>query len=140
MSTSTNKRIVRRLLEEALSNTSRTNPDVLHEYFAKNFVDHVQIHHQVSGVEGVKGAMTEVHGSAENFRMKITHMVAEGAWVAVHWQAAARRHSPLKVHRQLRGTKATGEERTVSGMTLFRLRGGKVVESWNYDNALELYR
>jgi hypothetical protein len=29
-------------------------------------------------------------------------------------------------------------ERTAAGVTLFRLEGGKIVESWNYDNALEL--
>jgi len=69
--------------------------------------------------------------------MKVVQMLAEEDLVAVHWQAAATRHSTLEKHRQLKGTKPSGEERRVAGVSLFRLAGGKIVESWNYDNALE---
>ncbi len=139
MSTEQNRALVRRLLEEGLSKDSRSNPEVLHEYFADNFVDHVQIHHEKSGVHGVKDAMAEVHQAAPNFRMKVVQMLADGDWVAVHWQAAATRQGTLEKHRQLKGTKPNGEEKTAAGISLFRFAGGKIVESWNYDNALELH-
>ena len=70
MSMEENKVLVRRLLEDALTE-ARSNPAVLHNYFADNFVDHVRIHHEKSGVHGVKDAMTEVHDAAEGFRMKV---------------------------------------------------------------------
>jgi hypothetical protein len=70
--------------------------------------------------------------------MEVAHIVAEGDWVAVHWQATSRRHRSLEQHRQLKGVAPSGGERTAAGMTLFHLQGGKIVESWNYDNALEL--
>ena|SRR5438874_5471885 len=56
-----NKALVRRLLEHALSEASRTNPETLHEYFADHFVDNVPIHHVVQGVHGVKEVMSELH-------------------------------------------------------------------------------
>ena len=131
---------MRRLLEHALSEASRTNPEVLHEYFADHFVDHVPIHHEIQGVHGVKDVMTELHAGTQAFRMEVVHMVAEGNWVAVHWQAMATRHRRLEKHRQLKGVEPSGGERTAAGITLFRLERGKIVESWNYDNALELAR
>lgn len=137
MSIEENKSLVRRLLEEALSE-ARSNPAVLHQYFADHFIDHVPIHHEMRGVHGVKDAMTELHEGTLDFRMKVMHMVAEGDWVAVHWEAAGTRHRTLEKHRQLKGVEPSGEERTAAGVTLFRLEGGKIVESWNYDNALEL--
>jgi predicted SnoaL-like aldol condensation-catalyzing enzyme len=133
-----NKAIVRRLLEEGLSD-ARSDPAVLHKYFADHFVDHVRIHHEKQGVHGVKDAMTEVHDASEGFRMKVVRLVAEGDWVAVHWEAAATRRRALEQHRQLKGIEPTAGEKTAAGITLFHLEGGKIVESWNYDNALELY-
>jgi predicted SnoaL-like aldol condensation-catalyzing enzyme len=133
-----NKALVRRLLEHALSEASRTNPETLHEYFADHFVDHVPIHHQLQGVHGVKDVMVELHASTQAFRMEVVHMVAEGNWVAVHWQATGTRHRKLEKHRQLKGVEPSGGERAAAGITLFHLQGGKIVESWNYDNALEL--
>ncbi len=56
--------------------------------------------------------------------MKVAHMVAEGDWVAVHWQASATRHRQLEKHRQLKGIEPSGEEQTTSGVTLFRLENG----------------
>lgn len=138
MTTDDNKALVRRLLEQALPEGARTRPEVLHEYFADHFVDHERIHHQTTGVHGVKDAMTEVHEGTKGFRMKVVHMVAEGDWVAVHWQASATRHRRLEKHRQLKGIEPGAGERTASGVTLFRLENGKLVESWNYDNALEI--
>ena len=137
-STEANKALVRRLLEQGLSKESRTNPEILHEYFADHFVDHVPVHHEVQGVHGVKDAMADLHDSTHAFQMTVAHMVAEGDWVAVRWQATSNRHRALAKHRQLKGVEPGGGERTAAGITLFRLEGGKIVESWNYDNSLEL--
>jgi predicted SnoaL-like aldol condensation-catalyzing enzyme len=98
-----NKALVRRLLEHALLEASRTNPETLHEYFADHFVDHVPIHHELRGVHGVKDVMVEVYAGTQAFRMEVVHMVAEGNWVAVHWQATGARHRKLEKHRQLKG-------------------------------------
>ena len=140
MSTEENKALVRRLLEHGLTAGARANPDVLQEYFADHFVDHVRIHPETPGVQGVKETMAELHQATQDFRMQVEHIVAEGDWVAVHWQATSRRHRPLEKHRQLKGVAPSGAERTAAGVTLFHLEGGKIVESWNYDNALELAR
>jgi predicted SnoaL-like aldol condensation-catalyzing enzyme len=132
-----NKTLVRRLLEHGLTESSRTDPETLHAYFADDFVDHVPIHHEKPGVHGVKEVMGELHEGTRAFRMQVAHVVAEGDWVAVHWEASADRHSTLQKHRQLKNIEPGGA-RTAAGITLFRLKGGKIVESWNYDNALEL--
>ena len=39
--------------------------------------------------------------------------------------------------KHVREVQPTGEEGTASGITLYRIEGGKFVESWNYHNALE---
>src|SRR5438093_11416011 len=114
MSTEENKALVRRLLEHGLTAGARANPDVLHEYFADHFVDHVRIHPETPGVHGVKETMAELHQATQDFRMQVEHIVAEGDWVAEHWQATSRRHRPLEKHRQVKGEAPRGAERTAA--------------------------
>ncbi len=122
MSMEENKEIVRRLLEGGLTE-ARANPAVLHKYFADHFVDHVRIHHEKAGVHGVKEAVTEVHDASEGFRMKVVRLVAEGDWVAVHWEAAATRRRALKQHRQLKGIEPTPGGEDGRGCHTFSSRG-----------------
>jgi hypothetical protein len=39
--------------------------------------------------------------------------------------------------KHVRDIEPTGEEETVSGISLYRIEGGKFVEGWNYHNVLE---
>jgi hypothetical protein len=39
--------------------------------------------------------------------------------------------------KHVRDIEPTGEEATVSGISLYRIEGGKFVESWHYHDVLE---
>jgi len=55
----------------------------------------------------------------------VNHIVAEGDLVMVHWTLRGTNTQPGM------GLPATGKPIRISGMTLFRFKGGKISEEWN---------
>jgi steroid delta-isomerase-like uncharacterized protein len=55
----------------------------------------------------------------------VSHSVAEGELVVVHWTARGTNTQPGM------GLPATGKPIRISGMTLFRFKAGKISEEWN---------
>src|SRR5215211_6269920 len=64
-------------------------------------------------------------------------IAAEDDLVFVHWRATATHEGKHQTTKHVRDIEPTGEEATVSGISLYRLEGGKFVESWGYHNVLE---
>jgi hypothetical protein len=65
------------------------------------------------------------------------HIAAEGDIVFVHWRATGTHVGQHQLYEHVREVEPTGEEGTVSGITLYRIEGGKFVEEWNYHTVLE---
>ena len=64
-------------------------------------------------------------------------IAAEDDLVFVHWRATATHEGKHQMTKHVRYIEPTGEEGTVSGMSLYRIEGGKFVEDWNYHDLLE---
>jgi len=70
-------------------------------------------------------AAREERAAFPDLQGAVNHMVAEGDLVVVHWTMRGTNTQPGM------GLPATGKPIKISGMTLFRFKGGKISEEWN---------
>jgi steroid delta-isomerase-like uncharacterized protein len=126
-----NKRISRRLAEEGFA---QGNVDVIDEVVAENFVNHDPgaPPDLPPGREGVKVLATLYRSAFPDTQFTIEDIVAEGDKVVTRWKARGTHQGDFA------GLPATGKQATVTGITIDRVEGGKIVESWNEYNQLGL--
>ncbi|WP_044889854.1 ester cyclase [Myxococcus hansupus] len=122
-----NKQRVQQLTEE-LYNLRKL--ERIPEYIAEDFVD--RSHGAPGGVVGPAALRQQAEASFQSFpelKFDILHLVADGDLVLVHWKATG----PDPKHLD-----PTGEPQTLQlrGHSLYRLRDGKVVESWDISDRL----
>lgn len=135
MSIEENKKLVRRYFEDA-----PYNPDACDEIFAPAFQFHAIVHTSVTPqvVECTpqsEKAFYEQHKSAwGGWQVKIEEMIAEGDRVMVRWSS---RGTHLG---ESHGLPPTGKQVTNSGINIFRVADGKIVEVWDIFDRLWLWQ
>ena len=128
MSVEENKALVRRYWETGYQEAMRGNLDVVHQYFAD---------HYHPGVQGLKEILSDSSQATPDLRHEVVDIAGEDDLVFVHWRATATHEGQHEMTKHVRDIEPTGEEGTVSGISLYRNEGGKIVESWGYHNVLE---
>jgi steroid delta-isomerase-like uncharacterized protein len=117
-----NKAVSRRVFDVFNSGTVED----LEEIFAPDFVNH-----DPSAPPGVEGARQQILLYRSAFRdlaVKVEDQIAEGDRVATRWSARGTHEGDLL------GIAPTGKKTTATGITIDRIDGGKIVESWtNWD-------
>ena len=110
MSTEQNKAVVRRFIEEILTNQ---NAALVNELFAPDYVNHLV----PGGREGFKQFFTMMRSAFPDlkFHYSVEHLVAEGDYVVAR----------ITFHFTNGGKEATG-----SGLSEYRFANGKIVEDW----------
>ena len=121
-----NKAVVRRLFEELWN---KGNLSVADEIFAPNYT-----HHDPStpdferGPESEKKRATLYRTAFPDLRLTIEDLIAEGETVMARWSCRGTHKGDLS------GIAPTGKQFTISGVSIARLAGGKMVEGWvNWD-------
>jgi predicted ester cyclase len=122
MSTEENKAIARRWNDEIYDKRSLAAID---ELFATNFVWHYAPPGVAPDREGYKQEnVTNLGASFGDVHCTIEDMVAEGDKVAVRW-------SWRGTHKgEYMGIAPTGKEMTITGISILRIVGSKIVEEW----------
>jgi hypothetical protein len=112
------------------------NLDVADALFAPSYVNHGGlIPDLVRGPESIKISVALYRTAFPDLHITVEHVIAEQDLLVVHW--TARRAHPS----QFTGIATAGSQETITGMTLARLAGGKILESWtNWDTAGVLSR
>jgi len=135
MSVKENKTLVRRYFEDAPS-----NPDVCDEIFAPSVRFHTI---QQAGVtpqviestpDAERAAYAWLHKVWGDWRMTIDEMIAEGDRVMVRWTFHGTHQG------QFHGLPPTGRPVTYSGINIFRVAGGRIVEIWDIYDRLWLWQ
>jgi steroid delta-isomerase-like uncharacterized protein len=121
MSVEENKRIVRRVNEELISQGKMSVAD---ELFADNFVDHSALPSLPTSREGVKQLFTMFRSAFANFHVTIEDQVAEGSTVATR-KTFHGSHSG-----NFMGFPPTGKEVSFGAIDIMRLDGGKITDYW----------
>ncbi len=119
-----NKEIVRRALEEPWR-----NPDVLDELVSDDYVGYDPSNPEpLRGVQGLKEFVNQYRSAFEGAQITVKQQIGEGDTVATRWEGRGRHTG------ELMGIPPTGKETVVSGLTLSRLKDGKIVEEYtNWD-------
>ena len=125
MSGEENKALVRRVLEEFYN---RGNLDIADELFAPNFVNHDPAVPMAGDLEMLKQQTAARSAGFPDGMTTIEDLIAEEDRVTKRWAYQGTHTSDWN------GIPPTGRRVTVSGITIYRLEGGKVAECWwGYD-------
>jgi steroid delta-isomerase-like uncharacterized protein len=127
-----NKAVVRRFLEEVFSGG---NLELVDEIFAPHYALHdPSVPGEVRGPEGMKQYVSMYRGAYPDTRFTVEDQIAEGDEVVTRWTGRG-------THRgELMGIPPTGEQVTITGITINRLSGGKIEEQWNNFDQLGVLR
>ncbi len=124
MSVDANKAVIHRLADEVWNGGSRHAAE---ELLAAERVDR-QLSH-----------LAHARRSRPDIRWSIEDLVAEGDKEAIRWTSSGTHTEEW--HHPLTGRVApTGKRVTNTGITIFRLANGKVVEHWELSNLLGLFQ
>ncbi|MBI2882351.1 MAG: ester cyclase [Candidatus Methylomirabilis oxyfera] len=128
MSIEDNKRLVCRLYEE----TDKQNFAAMDEFFSADLIDHdpPPIPELKPGLEGIKQAF-KVFASAYPDGTHVIHdLIAEGDRVVVRVSGTGTQTGEFK------GIKPTGKKVEMTGIVIYRIEKGKIVERWAQHNFL----
>jgi steroid delta-isomerase-like uncharacterized protein len=121
-----NKAVARRWFEDLFN---AGNLEVADEIIAPDHINHDPTLPDIPpGPEGQKQIVNLYRGAFTNAHISVEEQLAEGERVATRWTGSGTHQD------ELMGVAPTGNQVTVTGITINRLSGGKIAESWsNYD-------
>ena len=121
-----NKAIVRRLFEEVWN---KGNSQVTDELFTPNYAHHDASTPDVGrGPESEKKRATLYRTAFSDLRLTVEDIIAEGETVMARWSCRGTHKGDLS------GIAPTGKQFAITGITIARLAGGKIVEGYvNWD-------
>jgi steroid delta-isomerase-like uncharacterized protein len=124
------KALVRRLMEEVWS---RGDLGAVDQLVADEYVGHSSaMDPQTRGTEGYKRFFATLRSAFPDFRVTIEDQIAEGDRVVSRWTARATHAGAYA------GIPPSGKPGVMTGISLFRVAEGKVVECWTNRDDLGL--
>jgi steroid delta-isomerase-like uncharacterized protein len=112
------KAIVRKFME------NRRNPEALAEIVATDYVSHTASAGRGSGLEGVTQIRHSMQAAFPDFTWTIEDMIAEGDTVVA-------RATMLGTHLgEFMGIAPTGKHVAMTGIHIYRIADGKLIEGW----------
>ena len=127
MSTETNKAIIRRYHEQVWNERRR---ELFEEFVTENVVPHGTP--GGPGLEGIKQGYDMAVNAFPDAQQTIEDVIAEGDKVVVRWMSRATHQG------ELLGIPGTGQQVTLSGVTIYRLDDARIVEMWYHPDNLSL--
>jgi steroid delta-isomerase-like uncharacterized protein len=126
-----NKALVRRLCEEAIS---KGNFGVLDETLAPDYVYREPTVGEKKGKNGLRELVTMYRTAFPDLKMTIDEQIAEGDKVFTRWTATGTHRGVLM------GFPPTGKQVRVQGATVTRFANGKIAEDTEVYDALGMLR
>ncbi len=131
MSAEENKALIRRFFEAIDHACGAGNADILDEFLAPDFVEHNPFPGIPPTREGWKQAFMSFVAGAPGYHI-VEDLIAEGDKVAGRITAYGKHDGDLF------GIPATGKEIRMTGMAIWRIADGKIVEHWHETDQLGL--
>lgn len=123
-----NKTLVNRFYAEVLN---LKNLEVMDSLFAQDAIDHdgEQI---IKGIQAVKDNIKDFLDAFPDIKVSIEHLIAEGEFIVSQSSWAATHTGSFS------GMPASGRHISNTGLDLFRVSNGKIVELWSYRDVFGL--
>ena len=124
-----NKDLARRFMEEVYN---KGNVDFIDEVVASDYVAHDPNSPEGTGggADGAKRFVETYRGALPDLRMTVEDLIAEGDKVVMRWTARGTHQGVLM------GILPSGNRVEVTGISVDRIEGGKLVEGWCNCDAL----
>ena len=117
-----NKALVRRQLEEVFN---KHNPGAVDQFFGPDYVNHSALPGMPNDRDGLKASVSGFLSAFPDLKVTSDFQVAEGDKVVM-------RYTAIGTHTgELMGMPATGKRVHMTGISIARVAGGKIVEEWN---------
>jgi len=126
-----NKVLTRRSWVIVAEGNLDTLEDALAEVYAEDIVLH-EPDEDVRGVEGLKQFVSMIRSAIPDLHITLEDDIAEGDKVVSRWSAQGTHQG------ELMGIAPTGNQVTITGVTIHRIKEGKIVEEWENWDALGL--
>ncbi len=128
MSAEENKAVVRRWYIDVFQNGKL---DIIDQIFSPDYVNHDTSAPPPGwprGPQGARAVVATYRGAFPDIHYAIDDQIAQGDRVVTRWTARATNTGPLM------GMPPSGKKVTVTGVTIERIAGGKIAETWaNFD-------
>jgi steroid delta-isomerase-like uncharacterized protein len=109
--------------------------EVVDEIVASDYIRHdPAFPGEVRGPEGFKQYVVAMCTPFPDARISIEDVIAEGDRMALRWTFRGKRSGDFM------GIAATGRELTLTGISIIRMEGDKIVEGWDGYDALGMLR
>jgi steroid delta-isomerase-like uncharacterized protein len=113
--------VVRRFIERLINQKDESAID---DFLAPDFVDHNAPPDQPPGPEGARRMLQRVLGALDDLRTELDDIIVDGDKVAV-------RHRAYATHvGSFMGFPGTGKRLSWTGISIYRVENGKIVERW----------
>jgi steroid delta-isomerase-like uncharacterized protein len=132
MSVEENRALIQRFVEEVFN---RGNLDVVDDIYAPDYAGHTAgSPEQTLGPEGVREFVELYRSAFPDLHTTIEDIVAEGDKVAYRWTAVGTHQG------ELLGVPPSNNRVELTGITIERIEGGKIVETYNNFDQLGMMR
>lgn len=131
MSIKQNKDKERKMVAEAIN---KGNLEVVDEYLAPDFIYHGPGGAEVEGIENYKQFLTGLRTYYPDIHVNIEDIIAEGDMVAT------RTVSTFTFSGKAGTVNPTGKKVSMTGSILDRFKNGKIAETWEQYDRLDLYQ
>jgi steroid delta-isomerase-like uncharacterized protein len=126
-----NKALARRSWEVVTEASLDTLKDALAEVYADDFILH-EAGEDIVGIEGLTQFVSMMRSAFPNLRITLEDDMAEGDKVVTRWIGQGTHQG------ELMGIAPTGNQVTMTGITMHRIEDTKIVEEWSNWDALGL--
>ena len=116
-----NEQLVRYFFEEVYN---QGNFHVADSIVDPGYINYNKMHMEVLGPDGIKKAAAMQRAAFSNWRSVVDDVVAQGDMVVV------RGHDEGDFTRDFMGIEATGNHFQITWIDMFRIKSGKLIESW----------
>jgi len=108
------------------------NPSLTPYYFAPNFYNHDRAPGEQTGLQGVTNFISSIFAAFTGFQTTIEEQIAEDDLVVGRWSQSFKNTGPYL------SFPASGKDIHIAGITITRIRDGKIVEEWEARDAVAL--
>ena len=124
-----NKALERRMYEEIFN---KKNLGAVEQFYATDWVCHPSPPGMPPGLDGMKQSALLTNKAFPDMQAKLEDMLAEGDKIACRWTATGTHEG------EFMGVPPTNKPVTITGIHIDRIAGGKIVETWNYSDMMEV--
>jgi steroid delta-isomerase-like uncharacterized protein len=129
VSTEANKAVVRRVVDEMWN---RADPDAIEELIAPDMVEHGAFGAGTGGRDDARRTVERFRAAFPDLVLEAQHLIAEGDDVVLHWIGRGTHEG------EFMGTPPSGATVTATGLDIYRIADGRVVEHWGYPDVAGL--